>query len=198
MAEVVPGDRVQAVANDGSIVYSEVLMFLDRSPREVRRFVTLKTEGGRTLTLTETHLVYSGDRWCDEVGCMEATYAGLVEVGQAVMVEEEGEIVARLVEAVGQATEVGVFAPLTREGNLLVDGVLASSYAVIDSQGLAHASFAPLRWASNLVESSSNLWRALSLRGPAPRGAAPTEGVHWYPRLLYSVAEHLLPSHLLP
>ena len=198
MAELVPGDRVQAVANDGSIVFSEVLMFLDRSPMEVRRFVTLKTEGGRTLTLTETHLVFSGPRWCDEVGCMEATYAGLVEVGQAVMVEEEGELVAHLVEAVGQATEVGVFAPLTSEGNLLVDGVLASSYAVIDSQGLAHASFAPLRWASNLMEGSSTLWRALSLAGPAPRGGAATEGVHWYPRLLYSVAEHLLPSHLLP
>ena len=203
MEEVRPGDKLQAVASDGSIVFSEVLMFLDRSPKEVRRYVTLKTERGRTLTLTSTHLVYAGDRWCDELSCMRATYAGMVEEGQAVMVKEEEELVAQLVEEVGVATEQGVFAPLTREGNLLVEGVLASSYAVIDSQGIAHASFAPVRWVVSFSEAAQAVWRTISLRESVPRsssgGESPLpEGVHWYPRLLYQVAGYLLPSHLLP
>ena len=203
MEEVRPGDKLQSVASDGSIVFSEVLMFLDRSPKEVRRYVTLKTEKGRTLTLTSTHLVYAGDRWCDELSCMRATYAGMVEEGQAVMVKEEEELVAQLVEEVGVATEQGVFAPLTREGNLLVEGVLASSYAVIDSQGIAHASFAPVRWVVSFSEAAQAVWRTISLRESVPRsssgGESPLpEGVHWYPRLLYQVAGYLLPSHLLP
>ena len=202
MEEVRPGDRLQAVASDGSIVFSEVLMFLDRSPKEVRRYVTIKTERGRTLTLTSTHLVYTGDRWCDELSCMRATYAGMVEEGQAVMVKEEKDLEAQVVESVGSATEQGVFAPLTREGNLLVEGVLASSYAVIDSQRIAHASFAPVRWAVSFSEGAQALWRTISLSESVPRSSGTEsplpEGVHWYPRLLYQVAGYLLPSHLLP
>ena len=39
----------------------------------------------------------------------------------------------------------GAYAPLTVEGNLVVDGVLASSYGSFP-HGLAHAALAPLRW----------------------------------------------------
>ena len=202
MDEVVPGDKVKAVTSDGSLVFSEVLMFLDRSPKEVRRYVTLKTEKGRSLKLTPTHLVYAGDRWCDELSCMRATFAGLVKEGQAVMVEEEEVLVARLVDEVSSTTELGVFAPLTREGNLVVEGVLASSYAVIDSQRIAHASFAPVRWVSSFSDSVRALWRTISLGRSLPRSSGALsplpEGVHWYPRILYTVAGFLLPSHLLP
>ena len=48
----------------------------------------------------------------------------------------------------------GYVAPMTLSGTLLVDGILASSYAVVHSQSLAHASMAPVRWwyqLSNLV-----------------------------------------------
>merc|ERR1712088_60801 len=132
--------------------------FLDRSPKEVRRYVTLKTEKGRFLKLTPTHLVYAGDRWCDELSCMRATFAGLVE------------------------------------------GVLASSYAVIDSQRIAHASFAPVRWVSSFSDSVRALWRTISLGQSLPRSGGTEsplpEGVHWYPRILYTVAGYLLPSHL--
>ena len=202
MDQLRQGDRVQAVATDGSIVFTELLMFLDRSPKEVRRFVSLRTSGGRELTLTSTHLLWRGPGECGELACMEATYAGLVEVGEAVMVEEAGRLVAARVEEVGQISRQGVFAPLTREGNLLVEGVLASSYAVIDSQRLAHWSFGPVRWASNLAANVRQAWRTVSLAGPdstRPRsGEQGSVGVHWYPRTLYWLAGLLLPSHLLP
>ena len=40
---------------------------------------------------------------------------------------------------------VGAFVPLTMDGNVLVDGVLASCYASVDHD-VAHFGMAPMRW----------------------------------------------------
>ena len=40
---------------------------------------------------------------------------------------------------------VGAFVPLTAEGNIIVDGVLASCYASIDHD-LGHIGLTPFRW----------------------------------------------------
>jgi len=58
--------------------------------------------------------------------------------------------------------ETGVYAPLTTTGNLVVDGVLASCYAVIDDQDLAHYAFLPVRLSHNFVKGISHFWRRLS------------------------------------
>ena len=46
---------------------------------------------------------------------------------------------------------LGAYAPLTREGNIMADGVLASCYADIDHD-LAHLSMAPMQWYKNIME----------------------------------------------
>lgn len=58
--------------------------------------------------------------------------------------------------------ETGVYAPLTSTGNLVVDGVLSSCYALIDDQTLAHVAFAPVRIAHNFRQSVAYLWRQIS------------------------------------
>jgi hedgehog protein len=45
--------------SDGQLVYSEVLLFLDRSSDEERDFVVLKAEDGSQITLTASHLIYT-------------------------------------------------------------------------------------------------------------------------------------------
>ena len=40
---------------------------------------------------------------------------------------------------------IGAYNPLTKEGNIVVDGVLASCYASFD-HGLAHLAMTPIQW----------------------------------------------------
>ena len=115
MSQVTVGDRIQSVDAQGNIVYSEVLMFLDREPEEKTRFVNLKTEDGASLALTASHLVYAGAPDCWDLQCMSPVYAGNVEKGQNLMVREKS-LVASPVLSVTSSHQTGVFAPLTRAG----------------------------------------------------------------------------------
>ena len=54
--------------------------------------------------------------------------------------------------SVNFVTRKGIYAPLTREGNIVVNSVVASCYAVISEHQLAHLAFAPMRWLSYLKE----------------------------------------------
>ena len=127
----------------------------------------------------------------------EVFYAREIDEGMHVLVlGGNGLVRPSRVVSVEASARRGVYAPLTAAGNLVVDGVLASCYALVDSQSVAHAAFAPVRWWEGV--------RRGLLGGPAPQeedrgGQKPKEqfvGVHWYARWLYGLGELLLPSHL--
>ena len=46
---------------------------------------------------------------------------------------------------------LGAYSPLTAEGNLMVDGVLASCYASFPDHDMAHFTMAPMRWFPELM-----------------------------------------------
>ena len=46
---------------------------------------------------------------------------------------------------------VGAYTPLTLEGKIIVDGVLASCYATVDHD-LAHVGVTPIRWFPGMME----------------------------------------------
>lgn len=218
LEEVQLGERIAALDSYGNVVYSEVIAFLDRSPFERRQFIRLTTESGRMLTLTPAHLV--------PVEGQESVFAAKVQPGDRILVsgattdtidnQVEDQVKNDLrwdsvVEA-KLVLEEGVFAPLTTEGTLLVNDVVASCYAVVDSQSVAHYAFLPLRIWHRMV--------SLFVRRPieAPRypevrqhaeieissnqttisTTIPTkDGVHWYASLLYLLSSYVLPSKML-
>ena len=208
MSQVRLGDRLAALdCRSGRRIYSEVLLFLDRDPDCQPQFVSLLTERGMRLSLTTTHLIHvAAAAAVEERSSSSSTYpgfcpayAGSIVVGQRVLVagpkgaaSSIDDFHAEVVVAVSRDSRRGAYAPLTVAGTLIVDNVVASCYAVVDSAWLAHAAFAPLRWWRRVQPSLS----PLSSSTKRTREAAPPVGVHWYAGLLYSMAPWLVPGRM--
>ena len=45
----------------------------------------------------------------------------------------------------------GAYVPLTTEGNIIADGILASCYAITDHY-LAHVTMTPIRWFPEMIQ----------------------------------------------
>uniref|UniRef100_A0A8W7NZE1 Hedgehog protein n=1 Tax=Anopheles atroparvus TaxID=41427 RepID=A0A8W7NZE1_ANOAO len=184
------GERVQAVDASGQTVFSEVLMFMDRDTHQRREFVTIEAEGGALLQVTPAHLVMV---WRRERSETRFVFADRVREGDHVLVQSgaDGALEPRRVHRISAMLSEGVYAPLTREGTIVVDSVAASCYALIDSQTVAHLSFLPYRAAQKLgaLFERSSAADSLSL----PRH----EGIHWYAKSLYAIKDYLIPSDWL-
>lgn len=256
------GDYVRVLRPDGSLAFSPVLMFLHRDFKSHRVFLTLHTSSGVTLSLTPSHLVFllRGDRApktptiSDVLTLGEVVLAGKVAAGDYLLVEDGKEVSLQKMVDMSATWAEGVFAPLTAEGTILVEGVVASCYAVIDSQSMAHWAFLPVRVFYRLKDALLSLLQAFGIasntsitkiRKESPNNytyGTPSEKsvykdenninyniinnnssktsewhlnnkeklpfksrdfpkqsefIHWYPKLLYSIAYYILPSHIV-
>jgi len=205
--EVRLGERIASLDSRGDVVYSEVIAFLDRSPSEKRQFIRLTTKSGRMLTLTPAHLVPVEGR--------SSVFAVNVQPGDRILVSDTdaasatNEVDSRLrwdsVIETKLVLEEGVYAPLTMEGTLLVDDVVASCYAVVNSQSVAHYSFLPLRiWhsvTSFFLQRLGDMKHFEAKQNNAsriePTRGGEQEGIHWYASMLYSLSSYVLPSKML-
>lgn len=192
ISDLRPGERVLASASgdgSGDLVYSEVLAFLDRDPRTWKLFYNLQTEAGAHLTLTAAHLVFVSEGNCSEGalparGVLRTVYASRAQPGQCVLVSEGKAGQAHSEGRLSRITRVtvrehrGAFAPLTQQGTLVVDGVVASCYAVVEQHSLAHWAFLPLRLMHSWTGSTGSH----------------SDGIHWYSQLLHWLGRMLLDS----
>ncbi|XP_010141778.1 PREDICTED: indian hedgehog protein, partial [Buceros rhinoceros silvestris] len=164
-----PGQRVLAMDGAGRPTYSDFLVFLDKEPRVLTSFHIIETrEPPRRLALTPTHLLFVAENASAPATHFRPTFASHVRPGHFVLVAVLG---------LQDKRDVGAYAPLTRHGTLVVDGVVASCFALVQEQHLAQLAFWPLRLYHSLVG-----W-------PGVQG----DGVHWYSGMLYRLGRLLLP-----
>jgi hedgehog protein len=200
--------------SSGELVYSEVIAFIDWAPTQRRQFIRLSTISGRVLTLTPTHLLPVEGR--------SNVFAAYVSPGDRVLVKHElvtsmhqhTSFKWDMVTEVRLVLEEGVYAPLTSEGTLLVNDVVASCYAIVDSQRIAHYAFMPFRFWKSVISSLKRLTKLInSLSSNLSSGAytkatsgtktlsknsyKKDEGIHWYASLLYSISSYMLPKSML-
>lgn len=182
-------------------MFSEVILFLDYDPLQKRQFLTIKLASGRTLTVTPTHLVLSGHS-----KNVRTVFAENIKIGDVLLVSDSNSnIIEDSVIEIRGVIRTGIYAPLTEIGTVVVNEAVVSCYATVDSQSLADWAFLPLRLMWNIEQSFMRLWQVLSkpLRVWSNEFSTPVTsyrtvpvGVHWYARMLYTLADYLIPSHL--
>ena len=132
MRDLVVGDTVLAGPNGR---YSEVYMFSHRLVDATAAFVELETATA-TIHLSKGHYLYVNHG-------QDLVEARSVEVGDNVTLGASG--LAVRVAAVRSVRKAGLYNPHTLHGDIVVNGVLTSTYTAAFSPALAHAVFAPLR-----------------------------------------------------
>ncbi|XP_038642581.1 sonic hedgehog protein A-like [Scyliorhinus canicula] len=188
VSELNPGDRVLTVDAAGKVVPSQVLLFLDKEEELRISFTVLETEDPQQrVELTAAHLIFVSDNNTDRMENFRPMFASRVRTGQFILGREvdSGQLRSSKIKAIYAAEDIGVYAPLTSHGTLLVNNVLASCYAVMEKHHWAHLAFAPLR----LFHSLTSLLPAFhSWHGNATQ----ENGIHWYSRFLYSLGKKVL------
>ncbi|XP_027878941.1 indian hedgehog signaling molecule a [Xiphophorus couchianus] len=206
MRDLLPGDRVLASSSTdvhAPLLYSPVVSFLDRQPNATRTSYVIGTDGGHNITLTAAHLIFVtecssrltrsgqeetsqdtklfGSTWQrrgHEPG-MRTVFASEVQPGQCVFTSSgrsKSHPRLSVVTFVEEQTSTGLYAPLTQHGSIVVNSVLASCYAAVDSHYLSHWVLAPLRLIYRITGHSQ----------------VQNDGLHWYPWILQRLGKVLL------
>ena len=141
MDEIVVGDRVSV----GSGKFSEVFMFTHKLSDIKQDFVSLETATGATLRLTAGHYLPVNGKY---VPASEANVGDIVTVSSG-----DSTTITSISSVVG----TGLYNPQTSHGDIVVDGVLASTYTTAVERKMAHAMLAPLRMLSDKLGLTTNI-----------------------------------------
>lgn len=129
MSDVQIGDKV----NVGSNQFSEVFMFTHKLETFVSKFVNLKTESGHMISLSPGHYIHTASG---------LRAASTVEIGEDLTLAD-GE--QTKVSEKTESEQVGLYNPQTIHGDIVVNGVVASTYTTAVDPRVAHTLLAPLR-----------------------------------------------------
>jgi len=129
ISSLVLGDQVLTHQQGTGLIFTQFLGWLDRDSSTSVPFIKLLTKGddSPSLTLTSSHVVFTFSK----DGSLESGYAGDLVPGDMLAHWTEAGLQPREVVAVEHLVGHGYWAPLTKEGTLLVDGFLASCYAYL-------------------------------------------------------------------
>ena len=180
MSDLVPGDEVLALDNNGHMRYSAVITILHAEQLSSVKYCYLKTTSGKELRVSEYHLVYTADCYSTSVSYNDFIYAKDLQVGDCLRVRVDSDGNNQLSSEMQGISEIsmhkldGAYAPLTTLGTIVVDEVVASCYAAIRYHGLGQLAFAPLQY----------LYPWLPDVFLARQNVSENAMVQWYPKLL--------------
>lgn len=127
------GDIV-AVGNDRT---SPVFLITHNDHDVIHEFVTLTTQHGAKLTATSGHYVPVGDN-----GAQVLVAAGEIKIGDYLTLENGTR---SPVVHIGTICEKGLYSLQTAHGDIVIDGVVASTYTTAADARFSHAALLPLR-----------------------------------------------------
>jgi Hint module len=132
MSELSIGDRV-LVGAGGAV--SDVFMFTHKTAHEMSSFIRIVTEAGHSVAATPGHYFP-----IENHGLLPAS---AIQVGNAVQIAASGRWSP--VVSLSRVALAGLYNPQTIHGDIVVDGVVASTYTTAVHPKLAHRLLAPFR-----------------------------------------------------
>uniref|UniRef100_A0AC35TYS5 HintC domain-containing protein n=1 Tax=Rhabditophanes sp. KR3021 TaxID=114890 RepID=A0AC35TYS5_9BILA len=147
MDELQIGDLVMVPSSNGVYRYEKVEMFYHRKPDYVQQFLTIETQSGNKLSLTDLHLLPFGD--CKNAlaaiqteeslhnWMLTSRYAYKAQKGQCVISHDENNnlIVDKIIK-IGRKYSKGIYSPITVEGSIVTDRILTSCFSQIESHSI--------------------------------------------------------------
>jgi len=146
VTDVKPGDMLKAWSMTQSReIFSPFTGYSHHDAEAYAAYIEMFTATEKSIKMTSTHLMAK----LNTEGQTEFVHAQEIEVGDRVLTTEGVETVARLEESI----EKGVYSPLTVEGTVIVNNVVASCYANYNSHAVAHMVHPTLLSFANAINS---------------------------------------------
>ena len=140
MDEIDIGERVRVGTNE----FSEVFMFTHRMSKVENGFVQLEMESGLSLSVTKGHYIYVNERLITaetaKVGDEVQEMSGMSKITKVSMVRGRG-----------------LYNPQTVHGDIVVNGVKASTYTTAVKKMTAHSLLTPVRAAFRVLGVSTQM-----------------------------------------
>ncbi|KAL6722671.1 hypothetical protein Aduo_017775 [Ancylostoma duodenale] len=143
------GDMVLSI-DESMVTFSPVIMFLHRLENEKAQFLEIQPESFKPLKLTENHLMYVTD--CNPSESFRLVPAKEARVGQCVQVTESvTSLTPRRIISIKRVAGVGIYAPLTSTGDIMVNRFLVSCHSNLALKTLQQTFFSVYRGLSGLL-----------------------------------------------
>ena len=184
------GDRVRTLGTNGQTMYSEVIAFLHKEIKTAAHYYNLETNRGNVVRLSSQHLIFRKKNTSSPIS---AVLASEINIGDLLYTLKGNTSSFQAVSQITMTIETGVYAPLTRQGTLLVDGALVSCYAHWPSHEAAHLVMAPLRAMNTIYGAWNRLASLIHLTQWHTSQQTDQEEVHWFARALMPLAYLFLP-----
>jgi len=118
LSEVAIGDKVQTADASGVLSFSEIVALPHAANNKLASFVNVATASGQSVKATKMHLLQQ----CDG----SLAYAGSLTAGDCLRTVDGNEAVT----AVSMTTAKGIYTAVTNNEFLVVNGIVASPFAV--------------------------------------------------------------------
>lgn len=135
-------------AADGKLEFSSVYYWIHAQPDIYIEYITFTTESGHSLPITGKHLIYQSD--CN--GNSETIFADKVSVGKCLFVNQNDAIVESKVVTKLKEQKKGVYAPITVNGNIIVNNVLASCFTNIENEAIQRIIYSYMNFGHSILK----------------------------------------------
>uniref|UniRef100_A0AC35GSL8 Hint domain-containing protein n=1 Tax=Panagrolaimus sp. PS1159 TaxID=55785 RepID=A0AC35GSL8_9BILA len=124
---------------DGKMGISKVVSWLHRMPELEMEFLKITLENGKTLKITRKHYIYKTD--CSIKQTQKLSYESVeaenLQISDCLLLLNQKQLLIRSrITKIEIIKEKGIYAPLTENGNIIVNEIFASCFSDIDNQSI--------------------------------------------------------------